>query len=533
MPPPPAPHTRKDLPAAHLLVDWGEKALAAWLVDGSGTVFPCSATFRGRTWRYFSTSVWVDLDKAGISNPGGTESFSENVLRFMSRGGRDWSEIGWVRPWELDGEQDAIPVSEFLEALGCTAGSPDPSTTRWLRRAAGAMAGFILEPLFAFLNVHGQAPGGVDVLLALPGRLGRQAQLLLRALLGRQGFRSIRLVDRVMAAALGGLDRASPAREVWVADILYTRCYLHQVRRFIDGDSVRLESGACREVPLLGWEFIVRSCMAGLRASDTPAGDADTWTPTERLLLGAMGLGFTPPAGRRPLTRAKFGALFESLVMPSLDAQEIAPLSDSPGDVSRVLVPLGEVFLLGELERYLHARLACPPAAWARDCLPPDRALYGLLGILKRLSARGEGEVVLRRSPALRIGTAHGQSTVLVPSSEMPLPGETRVFHQTLAPASADGVREGRMPLVFRCGESPRPRACFPAGLLSIPVREDDFGQERPLRLELQLSCPKSGGRLRGTVRAELGDRFSEGTLDFPETCFRLTTGTPSEERRD
>ncbi len=520
---PAAPATPEPGPfsGACLVVDWGERVFAARLVDEAGRVFPCVAVEGETVRRYFETSVWLEPG-GGLAVPGGAD-FPESVRAFFRRGARDPRDIGWMHAWEVGRKQEAVPALDFMEIPAPPGEARPGRLSRMVRQTAAAMARFVLEPLFQFAALHGPAADGVPVLLAVPGRWSRRSRLILRKIFMENGFGEVQTIDRTVAAALGGLADPGPRAVVSVLDMQGSRSFLHDFRRDIGAGAVHVECRACRELPALGREGLVRRFQEALREAAFFRGERDSWNATERLLSGLLGFGCRPPEGLGPLTRNGLGELFAGRIAPRLglpaaDGAGREQIVSAPGD----LVPLGELFVFSPLERYMLDRLGFRLAPGAFDQAAPDRVVRALteaVGWKRRYPA---GRLTVRKNPSLRIETLPGQAETLVGPEALPRPGEKRVVRQNLSLGQAPGAGPGRLRLVFRFGAEPHPWACAPAALAELPVSEADLRAGRPIGLEMHLARSAGGERLSGRVEATLGSARAVAPLDLPETFWRL-----------
>jgi hypothetical protein len=454
-----------------LIIDLGGRVLSALLLTADGELVPCSQEIRQVATRHVSADILFEPrvaedrdfiwdDALEWFEKGGTRNFFQRAKR-----------VGLRRPWDPQASADALQLASPLTVLSSPEALADRTVRAVLPRVASAMLEALLEPTFAFVDERQLAIGDVDPVVVLPAQVGRHAQVVLRNLFRRRGYRRLSIVRRELAAAVTFGDTA-PC-ECVVFETSETDLHLHRVVVENDGNERRVRTAASATVAGLGWNYWSAQIAEALRMHPSAAFERSLTT----LLTGS------PDSLPVRLSR---GALESALDDAWVGAHDLSqrlrqPLAAIRGqDLPAVFA--GEIFGVAAVRTLVSSHCGHPAVDFE----------------LRTFATALRLDVVFTPSGTLRVNTLRGETAALLALAQLPAAGESCQFDTDFR-LGGEGVA-GQPILVHLLWGSDR----VPEGNATLCAMPIQLRGQSELRLRLNLRRSPAGRRLHGTVEARM-----------------------------
>lgn len=454
-----------------LIVDLGGRVLSAFLVTADGELVPCSQEIRQVATRYVSADILFEprvVEDRDFLWEDTLESFEKDGTRnFFQRAKR----VGLRRPWDPQASADALQLASPLTVLSSPEALADRTIAGLLPGVGSAMLAALLEPTFAFVDERQLAPEHIDPVVVLPAQVGRHAQVVLRLLFRRRGYRRLTIVGRELVAAMM-FDDAVP-RECVVFETSETDLHLHRVVVEADGAAHRYRNAASATVPGLGWNYWSVHIAEALGMAPCAA--------FERSLT--MLLTGSPDSLPARVSRGTLESVLDDAWVGAHDLSQRLrePLAEiGARDLPAVFA--GEIFGVAAV-RSLFAACCSRPAI---DC------------DLRTVAASMRRDVAFMSSGALRVNTLHGETAALLAHEHLPAAGESCQFDTDFR-LGGEGIA-GQSILVHLLWGSDR----APEGNATLCAMPIQLRGQAELRLRLNLRRSRAGRRLHGTVEARM-----------------------------
>jgi|GEM_PF-5316857 len=502
-----------------LIIDLGDKAVTASVVDATEVVKPCIQG-RGETAsRFFSSEIFLQ----GGEYTGATDERFVRLLAAMARLDKNvWPSfeiLGWLKPVDASPERDAaLPDPLGMASRFAWAGEDIDKAER-----LGVLIHlFVLSPVeeAARLLTGGRDFSGA-VLIMAPNS-DRLAQKVVRKAMSRLGFEHVVLLERDHALALcahysrGALE--ANCFSIEAEGLRLTRVSLSLAE---SGLVCRTETGVLLKDA--GWQGFADSVA---EAVGQAAGVHSDPVIVERALLGlicAVGSAKLPP----PLdSRLSFnlleGALadawqsaFRKRLSAHLANLDHGVLTGADGPA----VGWGLPFALDGMTRLLgQCVFAEPQGRFAGETPFSDRAIAGVAALFGRV-LKGDGFTArLSSGQGLHLWSGGAFCVELVSGQALRMErGESRKYFQTLRLESGatDAGNEFSARIQYGFGNELEAGATVGAWAAKIPQDALDCGL--PLEIEVQISRDQDSGQLAGVVVFSIGSVRGEALVQLPE----------------
>lgn len=460
------------------IVDCGGHFLTALLLDTDGRIIPCSEEIRQVATRYVPADVHYaerasdgDLLEETIDSLGTTAA-----SQFFKRARR----AGLRRSW--DAEQDALRLASPLSVLSSPAALADTTTSGALVGVSVAMLDALFDPLVSFLRQRHPSLSNVDALVVVPAHTGRAARLALHKIFRRRGFRALTILRREVAAALAFVEHPPRHCEVW--EMCDDNLHLHRVAIDADGETRRLRTERSETLEGLGWTHWVREIA---RALEVPKASA-----VERALISLLS------GSSGAITRAQLQVRLDA-DWQQRQARELA-LRASPAGPA---VVLGEICGLDPVHAVFGGTTSGVPVA--------ERAVRGVAEAISWLRQDPSRSISFAPSGTLRVATRAGEAVELLPSAQLPAPGDSGYLTASFRFAGAAASDKSfLLHLLWGSDRTPEGNAT----LCAVPI---EIRGNEPLHLRTSLRRSRTGRQIYGTLHAHTGGAAAARPVQFTE----------------
>ena len=503
-----------------LIIDLGDKAVTASVVDATEVVKPCIQGRGEAATRFFSSEIFMQ----GGPYTGAADERFARLLAAMARLDKNvWPSfevLGWLKP------MDAAPGSDAAlhDPLGMA------SRFAWAgedidkaERLGVLIHLFVLSPVEESARLlTGGRPFAGAVLIMAPNA-DRLAQKVVRKAMLRLGFEHVVLLERDHALALcahysrGALE--ANCFSIETEGLRLTRASLSLAE---SGLVCRTEAGALLKGA--GWQGFADSVAEAVgQAAGVVHADP---VIVERALLGlicAVGSAKLPP----PLDSRLSFNLLEGALAEAWQSSFRKKLSAHLANLEHGLlagedgpaVGWGLPFALDGMTRLLgQCVFAEPLGRFAVETPFPDRAITGVAALFGRL-LKGDGFAArLSSGQGLHLWSGGAFCVELVSGQALRMErGESRKYFQTLRlePGATHAGDEFSARILYGFGNELEGGATVGAWRVKIP--RDDLDRELPLEIEVQISRDQDSGQLAGVVVFSIGSVRGEALVQLPE----------------
>jgi len=454
---------------AQLIIDLGGRVLSALLVTAEGEFVPCSQEIRQVAARHVSNDILLDprvVEDRDFLWEDALEALAKSDARsFFQRARR----IGMRRPWDPQASAEALQLSSPLTVLSTPDALADRAVDGLLPRVTLVMLDALLEPAFAFVRERQLEPPEIDPIVILPGQIGRPVRVVLEKLFRRRGYRPPFVVRRELAAAMAQFDDA-PC-ECVVFETSETDLHMHRVA--VDGSAGERRLRTMVSVTLAGFGWNHWSARIAEALQLTPSAAFERGLTA--LLTGS------PDSLPARLTHATLERALDDAWIAANDLSKRLrePLAALNAERLPVLFA-GEIFAIDAVRKAFMARTV--PAS----------------DLLRNVASAMRARVVLAPGGTLRVNTLRGEAMELVPSAQLPEPGEACQVDTDFVLGGEDGSGQPFL-LHLLWGADRAPEGNTTLCAMPMKLRGKDG-----LRLTVHLRRSRAGRRVHGVVEARM-----------------------------
>lgn len=443
-----------------LIVDCSGSVLSALLVTADGELVPCSQEIQQVATRHVSTAILFEPRAVE-----GRDFIWEDVIETMSKATAQnffqrARRIGLRRPWDPQASPDALLLASPLKVLSSPAALADRVAGAALPTVAFALLDALLDPLFAFAREERDCEAAVIV----STRAGRRARLVLHEVFRRRGIRTVTIIPREIAAAMGLIAQAPCACIV----VEQSERDLHVHRVEIEGEARTPCFRTTRSIALpdLGRTHWIARIAAALDEKPTAAFDRSLTS----LLTGSPD-ALPPRVTHASLERALDERWSQA---DALTERMREPLAELAGDNLPFLFA-GELFSIAQIRALFGTRAIHAPK---------------LDDLVRNVATAMKSPFSITSKHSLRVGTSANQSIELLAPEQIPAPGEACRVDTDFA-IGGDATGKALLVQLLR-GD---------AMLCAMPI---ELRERADLRLTLKLRRAVNGSRLHGTLEARM-----------------------------